>query len=47
MNHYNREQFDTLAAFFLEDGISSSLMYLHNSPGMRMLKRRWQDREKT
>ncbi len=37
--------FDRLETFFLAAGISSPLMYLHNSPGMRMLKRKWQDRK--
>lgn len=36
--------FDRLEAFFLEAGISSPLMYLHNSPGMLRLKRKWQKR---
>ena len=39
--------FDRLEAFFLESGISSPLMYLHNSPGMMMLKRKWQAPRKT
>ncbi len=36
--------FDRLEAFFLEKGLSSPLMYLHNSPGMLMLKRKWRKR---
>ena len=36
--------FDRLEAFFLAAGLCSPLMYLHNSPGMLMLKRKWQNR---
>ncbi len=35
--------FDRLEAFFLARGLSSPLMYLHNSPGMLMLKRKWRE----
>jgi len=37
--------FDRLEKTFLDAGISSPLMYLHNSPGMLMLKRKWKDRK--
>ncbi len=35
--------FDRLEAFFLARGLSSPLMYLHNSPGMVMLKGKWRE----
>ncbi len=35
--------FDRLEARFRALGLSSPLMYLHNSPGMVMLKRKWQE----
>ena len=35
-----RVVFDTLESYFIEAGYSSSLMYLHNSPGLLRIKQR-------
>ncbi|MBL7196143.1 MAG: hypothetical protein ISS64_07600 [Desulfobacterales bacterium] len=35
-----RVVFDTLESYFIEEGYSSPLMYLHNSPSLLRVKRR-------